>query len=147
MHGATSPALKCCMAEVAEKEEGDYPGISHRKGRQALCNRESSLLGVGSSVQTGLEQFLLTWSSCHQGTIMHNPPATLLAHRSSVLLNLPCCGTAAALDLSERHRALQCKIGRITPFLLRGSSLKCSPALQKLDKLQGNNSNKKTSKI
>lgn len=52
MHSATSPALKGCMAELAEKEEGEYPGISHRKGRQALCYGEPTLPGVGSSVQT-----------------------------------------------------------------------------------------------
>lgn len=148
-----SPALKSCMAELKEKEERDYPGISHRKVRQALCYGESTLLGVCSSVQTQAQKHfswlvpLVTRTALHTTLLAHTAPLLVpLSDKSSagaVPLDSPHCVTAAALDLSERHRSLQCKIGRITPFLLRGSSLIHSPALHKLDELHSNNRNKK----
>lgn len=58
--------------EIEEEEENC--GIYHETDTSSSLQGNNTTRGVQLSRNTDLQQFLLTCSSHHQETVMHNPP-------------------------------------------------------------------------
>lgn len=60
--------------EIEEEEEEEHRGIYHKTDTSSSLQGNNTTSGVQLSRNTDLQQFLLTCSSHHQETVMHNPP-------------------------------------------------------------------------